>query len=296
MPDWQAIREALGDQGIETPGGPPPQPLGGGDISAAWRTTTDRGPIFLKTGDGAAFERLDAEAHGLRELAQTRAVRVPKVLASGRTDDHSFLALEWLSLKRPDAATAKLMGRQLAQQHRQHEKQFGWHRGNTIGNTPQINTRDDNWVRFFRERRLHFQLELAAENGFGGELQDGGMRLAEGIERLFDDYDPQPSLLHGDLWGGNWASVEGEPVIFDPAVYYGDRESDIAMTRLFGGFGKEFYDAYEESWPLAAGHQRRLPLYQLYHVLNHLNLFGGAYLGQSLHLMRKLNRPTSGRE
>ncbi|MBT8077505.1 MAG: fructosamine kinase family protein, partial [Gammaproteobacteria bacterium] len=116
-----------------------------------------------------------------------------------------------------------------------------------------------------------------------------GMQLADKLDRLFAGYEPRPSLLHGDLWGGNWAAVNGEPVIFDPAVYFGDRESDLAMTRLFGGFGGRFYAAYSESWPLADGSEERCALYQLYHILNHLNLFGGGYLERSVQLVRALS-------
>jgi protein-ribulosamine 3-kinase len=112
--------------------------------------------------------------------------------------------------------------------------------------------------------------------------------LCKRLPDLFTAYEPQASLLHGDLWAGNWGSVDGEPVIYDPAVYYGDRESDIAMTMLFGGFGKSFYDAYKKSWPMAPGHEQRLKLYRLYHVLNHLNLFGRSYLGKAQNLLREL--------
>ena len=146
----------------------------------------------------------------------------------------------------------------------------------------------DGWVDFFREHRLRFQLNLAAQNGYGGELQQLGAGLAERLPELFDGYEPVASLCHGDLWGGNWGVADGEPVIFDPAVYYGDRESDIAMTMLFGGFGRSFYRAYEQAWPMERGNERRLRLYQLYHVLNHLNLFGSGYLRQALELLRKL--------
>ena len=131
-------------------------------------------------------------------------------------------------------------------------------------------------------------MELAARNGYGGELSQKGADLIARLPELFTGYAPEASLLHGDLWGGNWASTGGEPVIFDPAVYYGDRESDLAMTRLFGGFSPRFYEAYEATWPLADGYQRRILLYQLYHVLNHLNLFGRGYLGRALGLMNEL--------
>ena len=172
--------------------------------------------------------------------------------------------------------------------HHHTEKRYGWHRDNTIGPTPQHNPWTRDWVEFFREQRLRFQLDLAARNGYSGDLQSLGLRLAERLPELFEGYRPEASLCHGDLWSGNWGVADGVPVIFDPAVYYGDRESDIAMTMLFGGFGRAFYRAYEESWPMAKGHEQRLKLYQLYHVLNHLNLFGSGYLGQAMKLLRDL--------
>jgi len=181
-----------------------------------------------------------------------------------------------------------LLGKQLAKQHRFCAEQFGWSRDNTIGSTPQHNSWSDDWVSFFAERRLGFQLELAAQNGFAGDLQSQGRQLIDNLGYFFSDYWPEASLLHGDLWGGNWASSNGRPVIFDPAVYYGDRESDIAMTRLFGGFGREFYAAYEEAWPTTSGSEKRTRLYQLYHVLNHLNLFGASYLGRAQDVIRNL--------
>lgn len=229
-----------------------------------------------------------AEAEGLVELDQANAIRVPKVLAAHADDDGAFIALEWLDTGRGTAETERLLGEQLAAMHRVTKDRFGWHRDNTIGLTPQPNPWSDDWVGFFREHRLLFQLGLAEQNGFGGELQTLGARLAKRLPIFFEHYDPEPSLLHGDLWGGNWASCEGVPVIFDPAVYYGDRETDLAMTRLFGGFGRGFYKAYEASFPLEPGHRERQHLYQLYHVLNHLNLFGSGYHGRAMALMRGL--------
>jgi protein-ribulosamine 3-kinase len=289
VPDWAALFDALAQHGIVAKAELAPRGMGGGDTSAAWRLSTESGPVFLKTGDAAALEQLDAEADGLRELHGAAAVRVPRVLCAGRCGADSFLALEWLDLGSAGADAARILGRQLAAQHRHTQATFGWHRDNTIGSTPQHNTPDRDWVRFFREQRLAFQLELAARNGYAGELQSEGGALSRRLERFFDGYEPQPSLLHGDLWGGNWAVADGEPVIFDPAVHYGDRECDLAMARLFGGFTPEFYTAYEEAWPLAPGHRGRLPLYQLYHVLNHLNLFGRSWLGRALSLLRELN-------
>jgi fructosamine-3-kinase len=144
-------------------------------------------------------------------------------------------------------------------------------------------------VAFFRERRLRYQLDLAGRNGYSGRLSPQADELLERLDRFFTDYQPVPSLLHGDLWGGNWAAAAGgEPVIFDPAVYYGDREADLAMTRLFGGFGAGFYAAYEAAWPTDAGARTRGDLYNLYHVLNHVNLFGDGYIPQARAIIRGL--------
>ena len=244
--------------------------------------------LFVKTGPASAFDMFDAEAEGLRELAATGVIRVPEVIACAVEGDEAFIALERIGFDATNPESEQLLGEQLAALHGCTAEKFGWHRDNTIGLTPQRNTLAGDWVAFFREQRLEFQLQLAASNGHDGELASLGRKLADKLPGFFDSYDPVSSLLHGDLWGGNWGAVDGEPVIFDPAVYYGDRESDIAMTELFGGFGPAFYAAYEKAWPLAEGFEARRKLYQLYHVLNHLNLFGGAYHGQAISLMRSL--------
>lgn len=246
--------------------------------------------LFVKTGPEAALDMFQGEADGLAEIASTDTIRVPKVEDVGLRDGRAFIALERLAFDRVDTDAERLLGERLAAMHRCTADQFGWHRDNTIGMTPQINTRSENWVEFFREHRLRYQLDLAARGGFTGEVQELGAELAHKLDDLFADYTPAPSLLHGDLWGGNWGVSGGEPVIFDPAVYYGDRESDIAMTKLFGGFGRAFYEAYEAAWPFEYGSHQRELLYKLYHVLNHVNLFGAAYVGRSLDLLRQLTR------
>lgn len=289
MTDWQRLDAALREQGLEPDKTRPPRRIGGGDISAAWRLEAAAGPVFLKTGDRGAAAMFDAEADGLVELAAAEAVRVPRVLARGVAGRSSFLALEWLDLDRGAPVAAEL-GRGLAALHRVTAERFGWHRDNTIGLTPQVNTPTTDWVSFFREHRLGYQLDLAVRNGYGSRLAEKGAALAAGLAPLFDGYSPVPSLLHGDLWGGNWGAAGGVPVIFDPAVYYGDRETDLAMTRLFGGFPADFYTAYEAAWPLAPGNEQRCLLYQLYHVLNHLNLFGSGYLGRAETLLDRLLR------
>ena len=287
MPDWASIRTALHSAGIDVEGAEP-RPVSGGDISAAWRLDSAAGSVFLKTGLASSYEMFAAEAEGLSELAQANAVRVPAVIALGEHGGSAFVALEWLRFESIDRASERLLGEQLAALHRTTQPRYGWHRDNTIGLTAQNNAWSDSWVDFFREQRLGYQLELAAGNGFTGALQTEGAQLLKRLPVFYEHYTPVASLLHGDLWGGNWASCDGQPVIFDPAVYYGDRETDLAMTRLFGGFGKAFYEAYESSWPLQPGHRQRRDLYQLYHVLNHLNLFGSGYLGRAMGLIEGL--------
>ena len=257
---------------------PATRALSVGTFSRCMRYETARGPVFVKHGPASAEAMFTAEAAGLIALAQAQAVRVPGVLASGTCADGAFLALEWIDLGNATRASEALLGEQLAWQHRSTQRQFGWDRDNTIGSTPQPNAWCARWIEFLRERRLRWQLGLAARNGAAAHTIERGQRLCELLDAFFSSYDPAPSLLHGDLWGGNWGTdADGAPVIFDPAVYYGDREADIAMTRLFGGFGHAFYTAYQSTWPLDPAAGTRSTLYNLYHVLNHYNLFGGDY-------------------
>ena len=261
----------------------------GGSINECYRWDTDAGPLFVKVGPAANQSMYAAEAAGLDELRQAQAVRVPAVRGVGVSGGGTaWLALEWLRLDGSASADGAL-GEQLALQHRRTAPMFGLHRDNTIGSTPQLNARSESWVEFFRERRLRYQLDLAARNGHDERLRQRVALLLERMSGFFTDYQPVASLLHGDLWGGNWATGEdGRPVIFDPAVYYGDREADLAMTRLFGGFGPDFYAAYASAWPPDAGAGARADLYNLYHVLNHLNLFGAGYLSQARALTETL--------
>lgn len=280
VPDWQATYAALADIGIVPLRTGEPQSVAGGDISDAWRLPTESGPVFLKTGPIAAAEMFAAEAAGLGEICTSATLRVPRALGAGTAGPVAWLALEWLDIQPANGSADERLGQQLAAMHRCTGSAHGWHRDNTIGSTPQQNTRTTDWSQFWRDVRLHPQLELAARYGYTGRLQELGVQLLDALPEFLAGHEPEASLLHGDLWSGNRGSVADEPVVFDPAVYYGDRETDLAMTRLFGGFSERFYAAYEASWPLSGGHQWRLPMYQLYHLLNHLNLFGSGYLGR----------------
>jgi fructosamine-3-kinase len=267
-------------------------PLGGGDISQAFSVSDGAHRYFVKTNHADRLSMFDAEAAALRALAATRSVRVPQPLCSGAVAGQAFLVLEYLDLR--GSGDAAQLGVQLAQLHRAppaepSRARFGWAHDNWIGSTPQPNGWREGWIDFWRERRLGFQLRLAAENGHGGMLQRDGETLMARLAEFFAGYCPQASLLHGDLWGGNHGFLaDGTPVIFDPAAYFGDRECDLAMSELFGGFAPGFYAAYREAWPLDAGYAVRRTLYNLYHILNHANMFGGGYAAQAQRMMAQL--------
>ena len=263
------------------------QGVHGGDISQACKLSDGTRHVFVKVQPAAKRALFETEAEGLGELAAANAIRVPHVICHGVAAGQAYLVLEYLAL---DAhGDAALLGRLLAQQHRVSAPQFGGGGDNWIGATPQPNQRTDQWIDFWRDQRIGFQLRLAAENGYGGKLQQDGETLLTDLDAFFAGYTPASSLLHGDLWGGNHAYLaDGAPVIFDPAVYFGDRECDLAMTELFGGFASAFHAAYREAWPLDAGYAVRKTLYNLYHILNHANLFGGGYAAQAQRMVSQL--------
>lgn len=260
--------------------------MGGGCINQAYRLEGKAGQTyFVKFNQGRYEAMFTAEADGLQALAAAQVITVPQPHCYGVVGDMAFLVLDYLPLD--GRGSASKMGEQLAALHRVTHDAFGWAQDNFIGTSPQPNGFKADWVTFWQTQRLGFQLRLAANNGYGGRLQREGERLQADLGGLFDT-SPAASLLHGDLWGGNSAFADGKPVIFDPAVYYGDREADLAMTELFGGFGANFYHAYQNAYPLDAGYATRKTLYNLYHILNHLNLFGGGYLGQAETMISRL--------
>lgn len=265
----------------------------GGSIHRCVRWPGHGGDAFLKLGLPTTLPVYEAEVEGLRELGRAGALRVPGVYAVGVVGDLSILALEWLDLSPEvsgDPAVQAQLGESLAAQHRVTAATFGWRCDNTIGATPQPNAPDHDWVNFFRRQRLAHQLALAASSGLDRRIVERGLELEQRCDALFAAHRPVPSLLHGDLWGGNWSAlaITREPAVFDPAVYFGDREADIAFTRLFGGFGTPFYAAYEAAWPLASGADVRRTLYNLYHVLNHYVLFGGSYARRASSMIEQL--------
>lgn len=269
----------------------------GGCIHRSFAVSDGDSRFFVKLNDVTALPMFAAEADGLAAIAATGTFRTPTVVTYGHEGQHAYLILEHVDV-RPlrSVADGERFAETLAQMHRTSGERFGWHLDNFIGRTPQSNTPTENWALFFARCRLQPQLALASTNGFTGDIQRRGERLIDRLGALFLDYRPQPALLHGDLWHGNaGVTGSGEPVVFDPAVHYGDRESDLAMSELFGGFPGVFYASYRRAARLDTGYEARKPLYSLYHILNHLNLFGRGYLREATRLITTVERTLSSR-
>ena len=265
--------------------------VSGGCIANSCKLKLSSGrEFFLKQSRGDSSSSFASEARGLEELRQSGVVLVPEVVDKGS----DFLLLEWIEVgKNSSDSSMEELGRQLAELHSFRGDKFGFVEDNYLGDSPQSNLTStagkDNWAIFFAGNRLHFQAELAKKKGYATPEIRGLLDvLIEKIPDLLSGTEEKPSLLHGDLWRGNYLiDVDGWPWLIDPAVYYGHREADLAMTSLFGGFTKTFYSAYESAFPLVPGYSEREPLYQLYHLMNHLNLFGTGYYGQVLSILKR---------
>ncbi len=272
------------------------QALGGGCINQVYLISDRLLPAnryLLKLNQASLIEMFVAEATGLSELGATATMKVPTPICWGVSESHSYLVLEYLDLTtRASPDSWREMGGNLARLHQYRsidEQRFGWQIDNTIGSTPQINTWNRDWATFFTERRIGYQLQLACQKG--GDFPAAAALLAA-IPQILGNYQPQPALVHGDLWSGNASfTTTGIPVIFDPATYWGDREVDLALTELFGGFPAAFYQGYERVYPLDRGYSQRKELYNLYHILNHYNLFGGSYRATANRTIDLLLRP-----
>lgn len=288
---WQQIEEQLSHQLGKTMIFTAFQAQGGGCINQAWQVQDQDGQAwFVKMNQAHLLDMFAAEYEALQAIQQSKTIRVPTPILYGLAGQYSFLLLEYIDLSaRSNASEA---GKQLAMMHQVSQPRFGWHRDNFIGTSQQQNKQADDWIHFWQQQRLGIQLDLAKRNGLSHRTYENGLRLQQDLEGLFSARTVQACLLHGDLWGGNFSYTQGEqgsvPVIYDPALYYGDHETDLAMTELFGGFSSHFYASYREHFPIDQGYAVRKTLYNLYHILNHFNLFGGGYATQSEHMILRL--------
>jgi len=263
--------------------------LSGGCISNAYKITLqDNRNLFLKINNSLPKDMFHKEANGLKELAKPNVIYIPKVI----TVEDSFILLDFIECSIKQKDFFEDFGRSFAEMHKFTSEAFGFYENNYIGSTPQVNIPNEkeinDWTSFYFNKRILFQFHLAKKNGFAtDELRKGISFLENNIEKILNGSEEPPSILHGDLWSGNYMVNEnGKAGLIDPAVYYGHREADLAMTKLFGGFSESFYKSYNESFPLKDGYNYRENIYKLYHVLNHLNLFGSGYYRQAISLIK----------
>jgi len=249
--------------------------------------TTESGKqYFLKKGRKS--RTYSCESNGLNEIAKTGIFRTPEIISIGE----DYLLTRYIESGSPSGGFFAKFGRKLARMHRYHSEVFGFYEDNFIGAGIQFNIPDDdekyNWTAFYFNKRLLYQYKLAEKNGYvSSSLKKDFQKLESRIETIIGDTDEPPCLLHGDLWSGNYiCDTSGEPVLIDPAVYYGHREADLAMTKVFGGFSPSFYEAYQQEYPLLPGWEYRENIYKLYHILNHLNIFGRSYLSEAEYIVR----------
>ena len=283
----QLVQQLLTDKTGQNIGRLEASPVSGGDINRAYRLSDGQQQFFIKTNSDGRLPMFEAEMYGLDQIQRSNSIRAPRSIGCGIIGELAFIVMEYLELSgMPDPIR---LAQQLATMHQFTQGQFGLAIDNTIGSTPQANDFAEDWVCFWQQQRLGYQLSLAKTNGYGNQLFNAGMRLNEQIGSFFHDYSPLASLLHGDLWSGNQgADSAGNPVIYDPACYYGDHETDLAMMELFGSPGHRFFEAYEEVFPIDSGYSQRRELYNLYHILNHANLFGGSYVIQAQRMIARL--------
>lgn len=260
--------------------------LSGGDINDVFKIETDNETLVIKINDLKRFpEMLEKEFRALEFLQDASKAKYPNPIAHFSDEKSQYLAMKFVEEGSNSSKGQRLLGEHLADQHKCSNESFGWEEDNYIGSLPQPNSFKSTWGDFYAENRILYQAKLAFDSGIiNKEVLKKAERFCTKIEELFPK--ESPALLHGDLWGGNYfIDKEGQPLFYDPAVYYGHREIDIAMTRLFGGFPPEFYESYNESFPLEKGWENRIQYGQLYPNLVHLNLFGVGYLGSVLEVV-----------
>jgi len=291
---WSTVAQAISQATGREFKGQDRYAVGGGCINQGAALSDGKVTYFVKLNQASLVAMFEAEAAGLSQIAATQTIRVPKPVCWGIANGSAYLVLEWLDLSgRGNVQAWQLLGANLARLHRvsadrASQHRYGWDQNNTIGSTPQINPWTVNWADFFVEHRLGYQFHLARRRG-GHFPQE--QELLKVVHQILSNHQPPPSLVHGDLWSGNAAITrQGEPVIFDPATYVGDREVDLAMTELFGRFPAEFYHGYDETFPINSGYLQRKVIYNLYHILNHYNLFGSSYQAQANALIAQILR------
>ena len=263
--------------------------LSGGCISSSYKVKTkDGNSYFLKYNYSSGSDMFLTEAHGLQELDKPGVITIPKVISF----DKEFILLDLIENSGRSKNFSEDFGRKFAVLHKFNNEKYGFYEDNYIGSNPQLNIPDNdeekNWTKFYFQKRILYQFHLAEKSGNStSDLRSSISQLENKIDLIVTDNSEKPSLLHGDLWGGNYmVDKNGFACLIDPAVYYGNREADLAMTKLFGGFDSEFYRAYNEEFPLPDGYDYRENIYKLYHVLNHLNLFGSGYYSQAISLIK----------
>lgn len=263
------------------------QALSGGCINNGGNLLTSKGSFFVKWNDASRYPTMFAsEAKGLQLLRGTKAIRIPEVVLTGEVETFQYIVLEFIEQARPLKNYWTTLGEELSALHRNTAENFGLDFDNYIGSLPQRNANSKNWISFFIEERLRPQVELAVNSR---KLRSDTAKHFEILYNKLSDLLPEerPSLLHGDLWSGNLIVDEsGSPCLIDPAVYFGNREAEIAFTKLFGGFSNEFYDSYHSNFPLPTDFESRINVYNLYPLLVHVNLFGGSYAGQVVSILR----------
>lgn len=258
-----------------------------GDSHKAFKISDGKQHFFVKTNIKIRLPHFEAEVEGLKHLSNTQLFKVPNVICSGVVSDHSFLVLEHIEMTQGNEQSWSHFGQALAELHKTHtQRMYGWQQDNFIGLTLQPNLWKKRWDSFFAEQRIGFMLQLLAEKGHVLANIDA---VVDAIKSLLKGHTPRPSMLHGDLWQGNVGFYKKQPVLYDTAFYFGDRETDLAMTELFARFPESFYQGYNDIWPLDVDYQYRKPIYQLYHILNHALLFGGHYIDSAKITLKNLD-------
>jgi len=260
--------------------------VGGGSIADSQKIKTSSGKeFFVKSYSQSKSNILKNEVNGLKEIQKSKTVKTPQIIYY----DDDILILNFIKPGRKNKNFSELFGIQLAAMHRLKSDKFGFYENNYIGSNPQINLPlYSNWTDFYWENRLFYQFKLAEKNNYiNSDFRKLFNQFESIYRKIIEGTEEKPSLIHGDLWGGNYLVDEfGDPVLIDPAVYYGHREAELGMTILFGGFDSDFYSSYNEAYPLSDGWKERLDIYKLYHIMNHLNLFGTGYLNQTLSIIK----------